>query len=105
MPRSPGPPEALLSQEPGPPGVLRAIEMRWLPAVSAVEGEPDGPGGRIGGPRDALIMGGHAHVAEPARRPPPRPGRPLPGRAPPRQPVHALIRSPPHRLRPAAAPR
>src|SRR5260370_7427865 len=108
MPRSRGPPEVLLSQEHGPQGVLRAIEMRWLPAVSAVEGEPDGPGGRIGGQRDALIIGGHAHVAEPVGPPPPGQGRRLPGRrrAPPRQQGHALIptqyaRSPP----PARPPR
>ena len=51
------------------PGLLGAAEVGGLPGLPAVEGEPDRAGGRVGGQRDALRVGGHAHVAEPAAGP------------------------------------
>ena len=54
---------------------------RRRPALPAVEGEPDRPGRGVGGQRDALAVGRHAHVAEPAGRRRPLQRRLLPGRA------------------------
>jgi DNA-binding MarR family transcriptional regulator len=55
-----------------------AVEPGRRPGLPAVKGEPDRAARRVGGQRDALVVGGHAHVAEPPGRRAPLQRRRLP---------------------------